>query len=207
MAKSLGQIHTVNFSLPDVTTGDRYILDLAGKLWEQLEHRVRQGNFFKVVGIDADIGDTDTTNQVIDGRMFYYSPTRGRCAAYRNAFKAMMGVYSDLGVPARDNYMYDFRVPFNTSADNIDDFVNQAYFSVDGGGEPKVLQLADDADRGIFTVWNESLAQFQNSAGGDNIIGSGWQVWANEGLTPFDGLTNEGTIGTMPSGDGLGTKC
>ena len=148
MAKSLGQIHTVNFALSNVTTGDRYILDLAGSLWEQLEHRVRQGNSFKIVGIDMDLGGTDTTNQVTDGRLFYYSPTRGRCAAYRNAFKAMMGVYSDLGIPARDNYMYDFRVPFNTAATNIDDFKNQAYFSVDGSGDPKVLQLADDAPRG-----------------------------------------------------------
>ncbi len=203
MAKSLGQIHTVNFAIDDVQSGDRYILDLAGSLWEQLEHRVRQGNYFKIVGIDMDIQDaSEVESSVVDGRLFYYSPTRGRCAAYRAAFKAMMENYSDLGVPARDNYAYDFRVPFNNSATNIADFRNKAYFEVDGAGDPLPLQLADDSDVGVFTKWNASLPQLETSAGAGNIVGSGYHIWTDPGNTDWDGIAGTAElIGTQPSGD------
>jgi hypothetical protein len=52
-AKELGMLHSVNFSqnLSDGST-DIYNHDLAGQLTEQLQRMVRQGQYFKVAGID-----------------------------------------------------------------------------------------------------------------------------------------------------------
>ena len=62
MAKSLGQIHTANFLVPAVVTNsgprtNAHLIDLAGELSNQLQTMVRQGNYFKIVGIDAKVSD------------------------------------------------------------------------------------------------------------------------------------------------------
>ena len=61
MAKSLGQIHTVNFS-DSITSapGPRTNLDLVGGLTEQLNHMVRCGTYTKVVGIDMGLATGGT---------------------------------------------------------------------------------------------------------------------------------------------------
>ena len=56
--KSLGQIHTVNFDITNIDANDkRYLLDLPGELSGQLNHMVRMGNYFKVVGIDMTVSE------------------------------------------------------------------------------------------------------------------------------------------------------
>ena len=79
MAKELGQIHTLNFRVSEIEADDNVaILDLSGELSKQLQHQVRQGNYFKVVGIDmtlTDYGTGDGGGQA-SGFLEYWSPTR-----------------------------------------------------------------------------------------------------------------------------------
>jgi len=66
MAKELGQIHTVNYRVSGITSnGEVAILDLSGELSKQLQHLVRQGNYFKVVGIDMTV--TDANAEAVGG--------------------------------------------------------------------------------------------------------------------------------------------
>ena len=108
-------IHTVN-SITNVTSpsspGIKGSVDIAGGLTEQLQRLVRNGNFFKVVGIDIALDTIGTTGGgQVSGSLRYYAPTRGRCAAYRAAFKAMATIMKNQGITMRENHLYDFRVP------------------------------------------------------------------------------------------------
>ncbi len=95
-AKELGQIHTVKDN-SSITLGDQGLngtrrIDLSGLLSAKLQRLVRQGNYFKLVGIDISVtpnvtGPADGAS--ISGYFRYYTPTKGRCAAFRHAFKAM----------------------------------------------------------------------------------------------------------------------
>lgn len=119
-AKELGQIHNVNVKVPlpnqpiSSDTGIRDI-DCSLELTKQLERMVRQGNSFKVVGIDMSLSvdGANTHGHSVSGYLRYYTPTRGRCAAYRAAFKSMADNMKIQGITMRDNPMYDFRVGFN----------------------------------------------------------------------------------------------
>ncbi len=109
--KELGMIHTANYRCSVSTDSDKYLLDLPQVLSGQLERMVRQGNYFKVVGIDmtvSDIGAGDNGGQV-SGFLKYYAPTRGRCSAYRAAFEAMRTAMNLQGISMKDNAQYDFR--------------------------------------------------------------------------------------------------
>ena len=92
MAKSLGQIHTLNYEFSVASAGSKEQLDLSGELSKQLQHHVRQGNYFKVVGVDmnvTELGGSGEGGGQVTGFLDYYNPTRGRCEAYRSAFAAM----------------------------------------------------------------------------------------------------------------------
>ena len=93
MAKSLGQIHTCNFEVQPVDgDGEKWLLDTAGVLSNQLNHMVRQGNYMKVVGIDmtvSEFGGVADAGGQISGFLNYYAPTRGRCEAFKSAFAAV----------------------------------------------------------------------------------------------------------------------
>ncbi len=129
-AKELGQIHTVNenFQLIPSTSGVGFSIgdiDLPGLLTEQLQRMVRAGNMFKVVGIDMAIElNQSPTSQVISGFIRYYAPTRGRCKAFRDAFKSMADVMALQGISMRDNDLYDFKAPINQ--EQAGNFKNQA---------------------------------------------------------------------------------
>ena len=130
MAKELGQIHTVNNQLVFNGTGDITNIDLPGELTSQLQRMIRQGNFFKVVGIDMSLSTVGTVGGgQVSGEIRYYAPTRGRCEAYRGAFKAMREAMKLQGITnASNNRLYDFRVKINdnTSAGTPVSFPNQA---------------------------------------------------------------------------------
>ena len=115
MAKSLGQIHTVNNQFTVSGAGDKFYVDCAAELSEQVQRMVRQGNYFKLVGIDAVLAAAGglTTGGSIQGEIRYYSPTRGRCAAYRKAFNAMRNAMKTQGISMKDNHQYDFRAPIS----------------------------------------------------------------------------------------------
>ncbi len=160
MAKSLGQIHTINttFGIPFVSnpgvTTTVGIIDLPGELSQQLQRNVRAGNMFKVVGIDMsmDLRQIANRDHVVQGFFRYYAPTRGRCAAFRSAFKSMAEQMANQGISMRDNKLYDFRAPLNTALNST--FRNQATLNGTDG-----LALRNDGEPGasIFGVHNAGV--------------------------------------------------
>ena len=160
MAKSLGQIHTANFSTQLVagssTPQNFMYVDLPGALTKQLQRQVRWGQYFKVVGIDMTLDTVGVLGggQVV-GYLRYYAPTRGRCDAIKGAFKSMAETMKLQGVSMRDNKMYDFRAPLNEFVHTSDPggFPNQATL-----GGPDGLALFNTANEyaSIFDVHNRS---------------------------------------------------
>ena len=158
-AKELGQIHTVNYSQEvnsSLTYPRRAInIDLPGQLTQQLQTMVRAGTYHKVVGIDMTL---DTVGIVgggqITGFFRYYAPTRGRCAAFRGAFKAMKEQMANQGVNTRTNPLYDFRAPLNSQNVDSGAFPNRA--TLDGS---QGLALYNQVEPGasIFDVHNASV--------------------------------------------------
>ncbi len=180
MAKSLGMIHSVNFSsnLTDGTS-ETYNHDLAGQLTEQLQQMCRQGNYYKVVGIDiglevSGLSGTTDLNGTISGNLKYFAPTKGRCAAYRAAFKAMAESMKTKGINMRDNMFYDFRVPLRDTSNyaNAVPFANGASFN--GVDEVAVLAAAPN---GIFAVHNSGVSPSQLSA----TFSAGFPVFGDDG--------------------------
>lgn len=194
MAKSLGQIHTVNYQLGGAaghSTGDLYLLDLPGQLTEQLQTMVRQGNFFKVVGIDMaltnPVGAAQTQPMSLSGKLRYYAPTRGRCEAYKKAYQAVRTGMKLQGINVRGNRHYDFRVPMGATSNyqNGIDFFNQA--TIDGVNQLTLDETNPDLASEVFTVYNSNI-QPEQTAGVDFATGFGLPG----GGTPTDFVLNEG---------------
>lgn len=185
MAKSLGQIHTANqkFSLLAPSVGNKYLLDAAQILTDQLQRQVRQGNYFKTVGIDMVLrSNSNTEGGEVAGRIKYYAPTRGRCAAYRAGFKAMAETMKNQGISMRDNAQYDFRVlPSAATLENVTDIINIASF--DGVNS---LNNGGSGANALFDVHNSSVEPKQTGtpafATGFGVYGSATDFVLNEGL-------------------------
>ena len=184
MPKSLGQIHTVNWTLQDIKDTSDFgddpsnigLLDLGSRLTDQLQTMVRTCNIFKVVGIDMTLEDYDSSvdgGGQISGRLEYYAPTRGRCLALKNAWEFQRGLLKDSGIPYGKNSNYDFKPMLNghdvgytgiigaevdQSPFGLSDVPNLAY-SPDPNGVAQMFCLArgDSLNQNIFSVWNESL--------------------------------------------------
>lgn len=157
MAKSLGQIHTVNLIRTNVTAAtDRFRVDLSGELTKQLQRQIRQGQYYKLVGLDMSIQtNAPAAGGKISGFFRYYAPTMGRCSAYRAAFKAMADTMKLSGINMRDNAMYDFRVPItNDTSGGIIPLANQATMA--GAGQQLALNDGNPG-RGVFQVYNQSV--------------------------------------------------
>lgn len=194
MAKSLGQIHNVNKNFT-ISAGSEHRVDLPAELTSQLQRMVRAGNFFKLVGMDLTLDNFPgtTTSGTVSGRMLYYAPTRGRCAAFRGAFKAMANVMKLQGISMRDNPLYDFTLPLNDVGNLGDPHKNQA--TLDGVGG---LSLTHSNEAySVFGVHNASVRPVytdtaaQLYAEGFNTIlqagqGSGTDFVINDSV-PFTG--------------------
>ncbi len=170
MPKSLGQIHTANWTISNITGASDPsaaipnigILDCAAKLTDTLQHMVRTGNIFKVVGIDMTLEDygADFGGGQISGRLEYYAPTKGRCAAMRNAWDFQKRNLRNNGIDYWKNHNYDFRPILGeptfyqglVGAEYVD-FRNVATI----GAEPFVLSGGTSNRQKVFEVWNESL--------------------------------------------------
>ncbi len=167
-AKELGQIHTVNYSqaiASGTTTPLNFVnVDLPGQLTEQLQTMVRAGTYHKVVGIDMTLDTVGTVGGgQITGVIRYYAPTRGRCAAFRGAFKAMKEQMANQGVNTRTNPLYDFRAPINEFAHSSGVFPNRATLD---GREGLALHNSANPGASIFGVHNESVQpQYTGTAG------------------------------------------
>lgn len=190
MPKSLGQIHKVNFRQSITGTSfpaDVMLMDLPGQLTSQLQTLVRCGTYQKVVGIDMSLDTVGTTGGgQISGRIRYYAPTKGRCAAFRGAFQAMKEQMKNQGVTTISNELYDFRAPINNNTHQSGSFPNQA--TLDG---QKGLALYDGANDGlsIFTVHNNNVEPtFAGSPG--NMFAPGFDTLL-QGSTGTDFVLND----------------
>ncbi len=189
-AKDLGMIHSVNFTrrvTNSTSSGDSSLLDLPGQLSEQLQRLIRQGQYFKIVGIDMGLLPVGaTTSASVSGQLRYYAPTKGRCAAYRQAFKAMAEAMKVQGISMRDNKFYDFRCTTRDSSLLTNDLDNCASF--DGVTE---LALNGAAPNGVFQVYNDSVQPVQLTAtfsDGFGVFGSaGNNFVVNEGQQGYEG--------------------
>jgi hypothetical protein len=180
-AKELGMLHTVNISqnLAASSSTVTYNHDIAGQLTEQLQRMVRQGQYFKIAGIDMGLqvsgaSSTSSLAATVSGNLRYFQPTRGRCAAFRGAFKAMAEAMKVQGITMRDNMFYDFRVPLRDTSlyANAVPFANGASFN--GVDE---LAMVKSAPNGVFSVHNESVQPSQLTA----TFSEGFGVFGNAG--------------------------
>ena len=199
-AKELGMIHTVKdnsaITLADVGTNGTRRIDLAGLLTTKLEELVRQGNYFKLVGID--IGVTPNVTGPADGASIsgffrYYTPTKGRCAAYRHAFKAMAEQMTMQGVPMRENKLYDFRVALTNSSTLQNTLKNQA--TLDG---VTGLALNDQFNPGtsVFEVYNKSVIPNTGGVAAGDLFDEGFDTLLQSGAGKTDFVLNEANIYT-----------
>ena len=198
-SRELGQIHTVvdNATLTSAAVGTvARRVDLAGELTEKLQRMVRQGNFFKLVGVDLAIrpnipspvaGDGGTLN----GYIRYYSPTRGRCAAFRGAFKAMADQMKMQGISMRDNHGYDFRVALSNIAAGPN-LTNQATLDGTTG-----LSLYSPGVPGasIFEVHNSGVRpDNQTASPGTDQFSEGYDTVLQSGGAKTDFVLNDSVM-------------
>ncbi len=187
MPKSLGQIHTVNYTLPVTGAGNKLNIDLPGQLSEQLQTLVRAGTYHKVVGIDMDITTVGTLGGgQITGRFLYYAPTRGRCAAFRGAFQSVKEVMKTQGIDMAANKFYDFRGPINDDG-TVAFFPNQATLDGTNG-----LCLNNVATPGasIFGVHNRSVRPQYTGMAGD-LFNPGFNTLLQNTATGTDFVLND----------------
>lgn len=199
MPKSLGMIHTVNYSLGDtggagLTPTSQFGIDLPGQLTNQLQRMVRACQYFKVVGIDLTLNNIAGTIPLdvcnVTGVLQYYAPTRGRCEALKNAYRAVMNAMKIQGIKPRNNRHYDFRVPITDPSALINgaDFLNAATF--DGTNLLTMDVSASAVNDEIMTVYNKTIQPQQASTVVDFATGFG--VPGQTGLTPTDFVLQEG---------------
>ena len=190
-SKELGQIHVVNKTLPFVTgVAPPYTLgdiDVPGELTEQLQRMIRAGNYFKTVGIDMSLYFAGDSNEsaVVSGYIRYYAPTRGRCEAFRGAFKAMADQMSMQGISMRDNALYDFKAPLNNDMATAYPFRNQATLD---GTNGLALHNPANAGAGIFEVHNASVRSIYE---GTNVFDEGFDTLLASGGARSDFVLND----------------
>ncbi|AXH78258.1 MAG: hypothetical protein [Circular genetic element sp.] len=202
--KSLGQIHTVDFNLEigvaaPTGTGNAFLCDLSQSLSEQLQRNVRQGQYYKLVGVDAVIQAPefpllDATSGVVKGRFRYFLPTRGRCEAYRLAFKQMMEQMKGRGISPGMNSQYDFRtLPRGLSNYDLNAFLGHDLKNLATLDGQTVLALTDNTMTGteVFDSYNENI---QDKNLGTPDFPSGLRTQISTLVTPTDFVLNEGNI-------------
>ncbi len=188
MPKSLGQIHTVNHESVITSAGSKDQIDLSGELSKQLQHHVRQGNYFKVVGIDMNLTENggNLGGVQMTGFLDYYIPTRGRCEAYRGAFAAMRNAMKTQGIPMSKNSAYDFRCNLTD-----DTFVNTLKNAATLDGSKSLILESNATAQSVFHVHNESLDPLQegtpNFPNGFGVYGSATDFVLDEGDIGFTG--------------------
>lgn len=190
-------IHTVNYELGaggvGLAPGQKYLIDLPGQLTNQLQRMVRAAGYFKIVGIDIGmrpiIGGVTLEPLTCVGRIDYFAPTRGRCEALKNAYKAVMSAMKVQGIKPRNNRQYDFRVPMGIATQYVNgvDFLNQA--SIDGTNMLTLDESAPDASDSVFEVYNSTIQPQQTAA---VTFSSGFGLPGQAAVAPTDFVLNEG---------------
>lgn len=201
MPKELGQIHQINktYSITGILEATTPFLlakvDAPGELTSQLQRTVRAGCYYKTVGIDMSLGlDQELTqNASISGRIRYYAPTKGRCEAFRGAFKAVAQMMTTQGISMRDNPMYDFRVPLNDTpslgAGSVT-FPNQATLDGNNGLVLNTGTGTATSGLGIFQVHNAGVRpQYDGTA--SSLFSDGYATVLDSGTTRTDFVLND----------------
>ena len=185
MAKSLGQLHTVNKLLTVTGSNQQFDIDFSGELTKQLQRMIRQGQFYKLVGIDMSMTTVgETGGGQVSGYIRYYAPTKGRCDAYKNAFKAMKSVMDFQGIKYQNNKLYDFRCAFN---DDSPPFAN--WSTLDGANGLRLYSTTDEK-RSVFSVHNDTVTPTYEGTTGD-LFDSGFDTIINEGASATDFVIND----------------
>lgn len=195
-AKELGQIHQVNdiFTSASASGSIPRRFDLARGLSDKLQRMVRQGNYFKLVGLDMSINPDSFgpgNGGTVSGYFRYYSPTKGRCAAFRHAFKAQADQMKMQGVPMRVNEGYDFRVSLTNTAGLTPNLANQATLDGTNG-----LALYESGSPGlsIFTVYNASVLPTLNTTPAGNLFDEGFDTLLQNRTGGTDFVLNDTPI-------------
>ena len=198
-SKELGQIHTVNFyNVLDPDESDSLILnyDISGELCSQLQRMVRQGNFFKLVGLDMNLTAVGTLGGgQVSGYVRYFAPTRGRCEAYRSAFDAMRNVMKLQGINMTDNEMYDFRAGFNGKGEtflNGATIQNQATLDATN---PLSLVSSSAGEPSVFGVHNAGVVPTSAGVSSSDLFQSGFNTMGVQ-ATPTDFVFNDRALWT-----------
>ena len=193
MAKSLGQIHNVQetstVALANIGQAIRRI-DLPGLLSEQLQHMVRAGNMFKLCGVDIGIQPNVTNpgdGASITGYLRYYSPTRGRCAAFRHAFKATAEMMEAQGIAMRNNHLYDFRPALTDNPGLQNVMKNQA--TLDGTNGLALNSGVPGAS--VFGVYNKSIQPTALNTPVGDLFDEGFDTIIAAGAAKTDFVLNE----------------
>lgn len=169
MAKSLGQIHVANETYNIANPNDRVHFDNAGLLTAQLQRMVRCGTYHKIVGIDMSLTSFGpaTSGGQVSGRIKYYAPTKGRCQAFRSAFKACANAMKTQGINMRDNRLYDFKAPLSNNL-HITTYKNGATLN----GVDPLCFVSSVEGASIFGVHNASVQpQYTDTAAALNPEG------------------------------------
>ena len=195
-SKELGQIHNVQetstVALANIGQALRRI-DLPGLLSEELQHMVRAGNMFKLCGVDMSI-KPNTTNPgdgaAITGYLRYYSPTRGRCAAFRHAFKATADLMAAQGISMRDNELYDFRPALTNNVGLQNVLKNQA--TLDGTTGLALNSGVPGAS--VFGVYNKSIQPTSLNTPVADLFDEGFDTIIAAGAARTDFVLNEASL-------------
>lgn len=176
MAKQLGMIHTVNQEklVSYNTTTNTWMVtsltgtvqngptvDLSGELTRQLHRMVRQGQYYKLVGMDIALAGPASEGFMLTGRLEYFAPTRGRCMAYRNAYRSVINLMKDQGINYRADDLYDFRVQWSGVLSGATDpqwyGIEDNIATVDATN-PLCLVNGASTNDNIFKVHNSNVA-------------------------------------------------
>lgn len=194
-SKELGQIHSVKYQRSGLTAADAnsFILqmDLAGDLTTQLQRMVRQGNYFKVVGIDIGLANTPGGtggDGSVSGYFRYYTPTKGRCAAYRYAFKSMADQMKTQGIVMRTNHQYDFRVELTGDPSVPGSFDNLATLD---GTNGLALYNYTNPGASVFDVYNASVQPNNETTPSASLFAEGFDTKLAAGTDKTDFVLND----------------
>ena len=186
MAKSLGQIHTVNYQLNNAASGlaatQSFLIDLPGELTKQLQHMVRMMSSFKVVGIDLALDPfvgQDNITASMSGKLQYFAPTKGRVEALKMAYHSVRRMMKLSGVDPSNNASYDFRPPLVdplvTGLDNVQNGAsmnNQA--SIEDNGLATCL-VRGGGSSNIFGLYNQGILP-RDAVGAPTFMEAGFDI-------------------------------
>lgn len=151
-------------SFADGAGGDKFLIDVSEGLSQMYGKLVRQGQVFTVKDIIVRIVNPDTLiqdqNMNVSGKFVYYSPTKFRKLAWKQAFETWISNRKDLGVNGRGS---DFRVGFSDGySTDVGAFNTGVKFNawINDEETPLMLNSATE-EQDIFGNWsaNYSISQ------------------------------------------------